>query len=139
MSDTEKICPVEEIYHVPGSLNIDDLATRPGVKLADLGPNSIWQQGPNFLRLRRDLWPITRDFVRTQLLDEEVKSKQIALYASISLTVNPDLNPKLCITIQSVLQYSNSIDKVKSILARVLRGWNDGVNRKVIQNTPNAQ
>ena len=45
LSELKKVCPVEEIHHVPGSLNVADLGTRPGIKLADLDPDSIWQQG----------------------------------------------------------------------------------------------
>ena len=132
LSELRKICPVEEIHYVPGSLNVADLGTRPGIKLADLDPDSIWQQGPKFLCLRRDLWPVSRDFVRTPLADEEVKSKQVAICASMSLTVTSDTSLKLCLIIQSLLHYSNSLN-------RVIRGWKEGMNLTVIQTTPNAQ
>ena len=44
-----EICDTEEIFHIPRELNIADLATHPGVRLSDLGPDSVWQTGPQFL------------------------------------------------------------------------------------------
>ena len=59
----EKYCPVEDIQHMVGSLNPADLGTRGKAKPSGLGIGSFWQQGPDFLRLRRDLWPISKEFL----------------------------------------------------------------------------
>ena len=40
------ICPTEEVYHVAGEAKVADMATRPGVKLSEIGPKSLWQSGP---------------------------------------------------------------------------------------------
>ena len=41
------ICPTEEVYHVAGEANVADMATKPGVKLSEIGPiKSLWQSGP---------------------------------------------------------------------------------------------
>ena len=50
MKSLSDICVVEEVFHVAGDLNVADLGTRPGVKLSDLGPDSLWQKGPSFLQ-----------------------------------------------------------------------------------------
>ena len=88
MRDLRKICPTDEVYNVSSSLKAADLATRPVVMLAELGPGSIWQQGPSFLCLMRYLWPVTRDFLITELPDEEVKSKQVDMCASLSVSAS---------------------------------------------------
>ena len=58
------ICPTEEVYHVAGEANVADMATRPGVKLSEIGSKSLWQSGPSFLLLPRDHWPVHQDFVK---------------------------------------------------------------------------
>ena len=40
---------MEEVFHVSGEDNVADLATHPGAKMGDFGPDSLWQKGPNFL------------------------------------------------------------------------------------------
>ena len=49
---------LEPVTHVSSALNPADLGTRAGVTLADLGPSSLWQQGPVFLSTPRDQWPL---------------------------------------------------------------------------------
>ena len=73
MTEMRKYCGVEEFQHVRGYLNPADLATRGLAKATELGPESFWQQGPFFLSLRRDLWPVNREFVKEELPDEEAK------------------------------------------------------------------
>ena len=51
-----------------------DLCTRGTAKVEDVMPGSLWQSGPHFLVLGRDQWPVTRNFVRTDLPVEEIKS-----------------------------------------------------------------
>ena len=54
MTEMRKYCPVEDIFYVSGDLNPADLATRDKAVVSDLGPDSLWQKGPHFLRSRRD-------------------------------------------------------------------------------------
>ena len=49
MVKMEKYCSVEKVHHVAGDLNAADIVTRGNAKLADIGPDSIWQKGPDFL------------------------------------------------------------------------------------------
>ena len=121
-----KYCPVEDIHHVSGDLNPADLATRGLARVGDLGPGSFWQQGPHFLSLRRELWPVSREFVNEQLPLEEVRTKKAVICALLRASVqkNPQSEfPDLWRAVDRVLHYSNNIVKVKRILARVVRVW----------------
>ena len=116
---------MEEVFHVPGDLNVADLATHPGAKLCDLGPNSLWQKGPNFLACRRDFWPVSREFVKTNvdIPDSELRSKRKNLFATVKVicctiralccgTMQSDLTDiSIWHTINSVLHYSNCLTK----------------------------
>lgn len=48
---------LQDWWWIPGPLNIADIITR-GAGPKDLDKNSPWQQGPKFLRLPADEWPI---------------------------------------------------------------------------------
>ena len=49
---------VEELQKIEGSMNPADLCTRPLAKEHQVGPESVWQQGPAFLKHPRESWPI---------------------------------------------------------------------------------
>ena len=71
MEETKRFCPMEEVHHVSGKLNPADIPTRGLAKLEDIGPDSYWQTGPTFLCTPRTEWPVTRDFVRVAIPDQE--------------------------------------------------------------------
>ena len=52
------------VHHIPGDGNPADIGTRSGVRADQLGPGSLWQQGPPFLRLPYDQWPTTAEELR---------------------------------------------------------------------------
>ena len=131
MTEMRKYCPVEEIHYVASNLNPADVGTRGFAKVADLGPDSFWQRGPAFLCSRRDLWPVSRDFVREEVPDDEVRGKTVsqpvfcawlrATYMSSSVRDVP--LPDLWHAVLRTIQYSNNLDKVLRILAMVIVGW----------------
>ena len=61
-------CLMEQVHHVSGNLNPAGDA-----KISDIGIGSFWQVGPAFLCTPRDSWPVTRNFVRVRLPDNEVR------------------------------------------------------------------
>ena len=61
------------ISHIAGSQNPADLGTRGLVQVGDLGPNSTWQTGPDFLTEEYDNWPRT---LATDTLDSEIPSDE---------------------------------------------------------------
>ena len=59
-------------YWVESEHNIADCLTR-GKKPSDIGLESIWQKGPEFLKQPEEEWPITRNYLEPQL-PERVKT-----------------------------------------------------------------
>ena len=43
--EMEKIALVDEVYHVPGNLNVANLGTHPKCTIDHLGPGTTWQCG----------------------------------------------------------------------------------------------
>ena len=127
---------MEDIHHVAGNLNPADVTTRGLAKVEDIGPGSFWQKGPSFLCSRRDIWPVTRDFVRKDLPDNEICSKPAFLYCARAWILSSDAGistcpasksdhpvPDLWVAVERVSHYSNNIKKVVRILAMVIKGW----------------
>ena len=142
MSEMRKYCEVEEIQHVGGELNPADLATRGGAKVTDLGPGSFWQQGPFFLSLRRELWPVSRSCVKEDLPEEEVRTRKAVVVAMMrGSVVKRDTSklPDLWKAVQRILNYSNNIVLVKRILARVVRCWKVTKTVDVVSPDPTAE
>ena len=136
-----KYCLVEDIHHVSGDMNPADLATRGLARAAELGPGSFWQLGPSFLSLRRELWPVSREFVLEQLPPEEVRTKKAVICALLRASVqkNPLSEfPDLWRAVDRVLHYSNNIVKVKRILAGVVRVWKCSNDVKAVFADPQA-
>ena len=139
ISAMRKYCPVEDIHYVSSGNNPADLATRGTALPSELGPESFWQLGPTFLCSRRDLWPISRDFIKSDIPDSEIRkdSTFVTCLRTLATTSNSmssaaDQMPQLWKTINGILHYSNSIKKVKNILARVTKGWRLKSQRKQI-------
>ena len=118
-------CEVEETHHVGTDENPADLLTRGHAKLSDLGPDSFWMTGPSFFSLPREHWPVTRDFVKKNLPEEEMKSPHgIARLAAVQVEHGETARmPKLFVSIQDILWRSNSLESRKRVLARVIIGW----------------
>ena len=132
MTEMKKYCPVEDIFYVPSELNPADLGTRGTAKVTDLGPESFWYLGPTFVCSRRDHWPVTRDFIAEDVPDDEVRGEVISKAGFLACLRATFLSsaaakfgslPDLWVAIQNIIQYSNSLDKVLRILARVMVGW----------------
>ena len=110
-----KLCPIEDVHHVAGDLNPADIATRGLAKLSDIGPGSFWQKGPPFLCSRRVDWPVSREFVRMYLPEEETCQKSSFLYSLRAnvLTAQSGIpkyfitKPSLWTAVEEVTFYSN--------------------------------
>ena len=123
----EKYCPFEDLQHVSRDLNPKDLDTRGATKAGDIGLNSFCQQGPAFLGLRRELWPVSRTFLDKHsqtgevVPADEVRTKKTVVISLMRSSVQKEIFPDLWHAVERVLDYSNSILKVKNILARMIR------------------
>ena len=52
---------VDKFYHIPGKINIADIAARTGVKLEDIGPDSEWQKGSGYVYTPCKGWTVFRE------------------------------------------------------------------------------
>ena len=62
---------IDPVQHVPGTQNPADIPTRATTTPYEVREGGVWQDGPAFLRLSRDLWPFSRQFLDT-LPDNEL-------------------------------------------------------------------
>ena len=120
-----QFCDVEETHHVSTDQNPADMLTRGHARLSDLGPNSFWMSGPSFFSLPREHWPVTRDFVKKNLPEEEMKTPHgIVRLAAVQVEQGETARmPKLFVSIQDILWRSNCLESRKRVLARVIMGW----------------
>ena len=55
-----------EWFWTDGKLNIADIMNR-GTKISQLGSMSIWQQGPEFMKLSMEEWPVRNECLTIDL------------------------------------------------------------------------
>ena len=122
-------CPMEKIHYVESSLNPSDLSTKGKARVSQLGPDSFHQLGPEFLSLPRSSWPVTRDSSPNDIPEDEyrVRDKFVfsaAFRANFCHSGIHTTNP--WVAVEELLHYSNSLMKVIRIIARYLRGLDQG-------------
>ena len=74
------VVDVKNIYHVRSKLNISDLATRKDATIEDISPGSDWQDGPAWMKLPREEWPLIQDTRGAAIPEEE--TQKVALVAA---------------------------------------------------------
>ena len=86
-----------------------------------------------FFTFPRERWPVSREFVRTKLPENEIRHRDLNFFTAAVVRTNfcSAGGGKLSVpspfsTVDEISHYSNSITKVQIILARVLRGWKSG-------------
>ena len=108
----KNICPVEDLMYVKSELNIADIGTRSAGKLKDMGLNTAWQRGPEFLCLPRDKWPVGRDFLPLSLPKEEIKlAPQLMSCAVVAESTDNSL-------IKVFMKMSNKLEDVEYIVVQ---------------------
>ena len=142
MEGIRKFVTLEELHYVPGELNPADIPTRGDTMLKDIGPLSLWQKGPNFLSSPRDQWPVTRDFVRVSIPDEERRQVKAIASAAFNTVIIKDPQslelPLIHKIFSSILAHNNSLDSRKRVVALVLRGWKFGKTLDILSVPPKA-
>ena len=137
----------ELLQHIAGTLNPADLPTRTSCTTQDVEKDMPWQNGPSFLKLPRENWPVSREF-KIKIPDEEViKTIQETVIKVCHLKVSDKSvcsckvcsllsAPCECSSCKKAIKLSDSphfqslchimtrttkIEKVRGIMARVLR------------------
>jgi len=121
-----KMCPIGPVNWIESKLNPADLCTRGTVSLGDIGPGSFHQKGPKFLSCSRENWPVVRDFVLEDIPAEETRCRRLNIFAALKAKHEASL-PFFSV-VDSVANYSNDLNKVHRLLARVIRGWRNKSN-----------
>ena len=122
---------VDFLFHTPGPLNPVDIATRGKATIADVQEGSVWQEGPAYLRESRETWPVSRDF-RREVPVVERRLRYYQMVSSVTKKLSKKQNKivmnskkdRSLITderLYGILEYSNSLLKVRGIMARTLR------------------
>ena len=134
---------MEDIHYVESALNPSDMSTRATANIAELGPDSIHQSGPEFLCLPRSVWPVSRDFCKVELPSDEVRARDGVVFAA-ALRTNFS-NPASAVqkknpwaVIEELLHYSNDIKKITRIIARYLRGLEAGFRKSQVMTIENT-
>ena len=81
------------------------------------------------------------EFIPEQIPVEEVRSRRLAVFSALKASVakgESSFPIKLWDSIESILNYSNNIVKVKNILVRVIRGWRISKLYDVISDDPKS-
>ena len=84
------VVDVKNIYHVRSKLNISDLATRTNATVEDISTGSDWQDGPAWMKLPRNEWPLTQDTGGALVPEEE--TQKAALVAATSSQTHSYIN-----------------------------------------------
>ena len=106
---------VTDWYWIQGEYNIADWLTR-GKSAKDIGMDSVWQKGPEFLRKPESEWPISQDITEQQLPDtikqgtaNAVKQQYIAksdnLATHIGIQKYSNYKKLLKVTVQVLAMY----------------------------------
>ena len=117
MNQIRQFCPAEDIQYVESKLNPSDLSTRADCKLADLGPGSFHQVGPDFLSFPRGKWAVSRDFDKRILPEDELKSQESKVYQAAVHKIKV-LDLPASQAVEKISKSRNSLLKVIRILAR---------------------
>ena len=135
IDEIKQICPVEEVLHIGTELNPSDLPTRGLATPNQIQPESIWQQGPQFLQEERENWPVSRDFISN--LPEEIHRVKLAQFFTDFNLLPFNLNAKRLLLISLTQLYSDNINKVTGIVARLLNGWKSNIENA--RNQPSVK
>ena len=125
----EKETWVDLLHHTPGPLNPADMPTRDKVAWDELARGKLWQDGPDYLRQKRqeEVWPLKRDFVsgvppeekRKKFLDPGATINFCVLSHALSLQYSAPRWPIL--RKADIAMEAGCLIKAQCILARVCR------------------
>ena len=109
----EKITQVNPLFHIDGTLNPVDIATRGLVSAVDIEFGSDWQVGADWMSKPKDYWPISREFQKN-ILDGARRLQVFTARKALTSEGKEVSSSRL----ERILHYSNSIERVTGILAR---------------------
>ena len=112
----ERVGILEETLKVATELNPADICTRGKAQPGDGTADSIWQRGPEFLRLPRELWPLTIPDDPGAVPEEEMRRGVL-----IGALEGEGAVYGLGNLLDKVLGSAKTLERAKGTLARVLK------------------
>ena len=113
---SEEMTTIDQLWHTPGDKNPADLPTRGMALWTELDRGSTWQKGPDYLRLPRQTWPLSRNFIPSDHIPkEESRSKFFKILNSIQIP-RSKFN-----SWRNVMSFSNNLQTVRGIIARLIK------------------
>ena len=137
-----KICSMEDIHYIESSLNPSDITTRATATIAELGPTSVHQIGPHFFSLPRDEWPVSASYSPEDIPDVEYKLRDKTVFAAtarFNFCKSGIYQKNPWFVVDELLYYSESIVKIKRILARYFRGLGSELRKSGGMKIGNAE
>ena len=139
----KKLCQMEDVHHVESCLNPSDISTRATARISELGPSSLHQVGPNFFSLPRRDWPVTSDYSVDDIPITEYKARDKLVFSAATRFnfCHSGLYPNNPWgVIESLLHYSDSLQKIKRIVSRYMRGLSSELRKsgKLVKDNPQA-
>ena len=117
----ERVTHLEDLEHVASDLNAADICTRRDASIRDRALNSNWQTGPGWIKEPRFLWPCTREFVRSELPEQETKAPIQIVTVLRASTTKISNNNMVQWVLSTVNTYSHGVIK----LARTIKSVSD--------------
>ena len=120
MSELAEETVVHPVFHVPGTLNPADIPTRANSTPEDVRQGSTWQEGPVFLSLPREEWPMSRDFL-DYIPEGELRSPKALFNLMACGEWQSGLGLKLEKIVTEVMLRSNCYSKTVNVTARLIK------------------
>ena len=111
LEDLSECTMVQEIQHVPGSMNPADIPTRARTTPEEVKSGSVWQSGPSYLAGPKENWPFSRDFLDI-LPSHEIRVPK-AWFNAVSINRDASMgSPKFVRVIEGIMFKSNVWSKI---------------------------
>ena len=109
-------------YWIEGELNIADILTREGRNISDISQESIWQNGPEFLKLSTVDWPIFSKTEKRNLPELKKEfvctTKSNILPTSLASIIDIERFSKLQLLLHTTARLMNLQNKYKKVSNR---------------------
>ena len=125
---------VDKVQYLPGPQNPADWPSRGNKEFHELDLNSEWQQGPAFLRQKRENWPFSIDFLPSLPAEERRKRfSEVAVLNKFITKPKAETNdPVLFESVWRIMLKYTDITRAQAIVARVYRSSRLGDRSEVL-------
>ena len=126
---------VDQLCYIPGPQNPADHPSRGNLEFNALDLDSYWQKGPDFLRKKRNEWPLNREGAplpaeekRKRFEEANILTNSLQIFAYHNRDKNlSDVFPfSIFSKAKLVMEKARDYEKAQTVFARVVRGYRLG-------------